>query len=294
MRLKMTTASIPHTLRSLSYSEPGKLDLTIAGVQPVKLLVVTDPHCNFDDDRGMPYQQYTARMNRCSVHRFNLVEDAISKAEQEGYDAILMPGDFLSFPSAAGVEKFAACFERSKVPCLFTAGNHDWHFEGMAGTEEELRREWINKLLLPLYGGRDPMAYAVTVKGLKILMLDNSTYEILPEQLDFLERELAEGLPVIIGCHVPFYVPGRNIFFGCGHPDWNGANDPYFEIERRERWRAEGHTEVTMKFYDRVMGSPLIAGIIAGHMHRFSLDLHAGKFQAVAANDRLLDIHIKN
>ena len=233
-------------------------------------------------------------MNRCSVHRFNLVEEAIAKAEQEGYDAILMPGDFLSFPSAAGVEKFAACFRQSKVPCLFTAGNHDWHFEGMSGTEADLRREWIGKLLLPLYGGRDPMAYAVRIKGMKILMIDNSIYEILPEQLDFLERELAEGLPVIIGCHVPFYVPGRNIFFGCGHPDWNGANDPYSEIERRERWRAEGHTEVTMKFYDLVISSPLVAGIIAGHMHRFSLDHYAGKVQAVAANDRLLDVTIKN
>lgn len=289
----MTYPATSNVLRSFSYSEPGRLELTIAGVQPAKLLVVADPHCNFDDDRGIPYQQYTARMNRCSVHRFNLVEDAIAKAEQEGYDAILMPGDFLSFPSAAGVEKFAACFRQSKVPCLFTAGNHDWHFEGMSGTEADLRREWIGKLLLPLYGGRDPMAYAVRIKGMKILMIDNSIYEILPEQLDFLERELAEGLPVIIGCHVPFYVPGRSIFFGCGHPDWNGANDPYSEIERRERWRAEGHTEVTMKFYDLVMSSPLVAGIIAGHMHRFSLDFYAGKVQAVAANDRLLDVIIK-
>ena len=289
----MTYPATSNVLRSFSYSDPGRLELTIAGVQPAKLLVVTDPHCNFDDDRGIPYQQYSARMNRCSVHRFNLVEDAIAKAEQEGYDALLMPGDFLSFPSAAGVEKFAECFEHANVPCLFTAGNHDWHFEGMSGSEMDLRREWINKLLLPLYGGRDPMAYAIRIKDMKILMIDNSIYEILPEQLDFLEQELAEGLPVIIGCHVPLYVPGRNIFFGCGHPDWNGANDPYFEIERRERWRAEGHTEVTMKFYRTVMESPLIAGIIAGHMHRFSMDFYAGKIQAVAANDRLLDVVIR-
>ena len=33
--------------------------------------------------------------------------EAIAKAENEKYDAILMLGDFLSFPSFAGVEKFA-------------------------------------------------------------------------------------------------------------------------------------------------------------------------------------------
>lgn len=290
----MTALPKNNLLKTFSYDAPEKLQLTITGVQPLKLLVLGDPHCNFDDERGVPFQQYTARMNKCSIHKFSLVEETIARAEQEAYDAILMLGDCLSFPSEAGVEKFAELFEKSKVPCFFTSGNHDWHFEGMAGSEKDLRKTWIEKMLLPLYGGNDPLAYAVTIKGLKILMIDNSIYEILPEQLDFLERELADGTPAVIGCHVPFYVPGRNIFFGCGHPDWNGANDPYFEIERRERWRAEGHTETTMKFYRTVMESPNVAGIFAGHIHRFSLDFLNGKFQAVAACDKALSVEIKN
>lgn len=290
----MTATNAPRIPFTISFDTPGKLDLRIAGVQPMKLLVLGDPHCNFDDERGIPFREYTARMKRCSPHRCDLVKQTIEKAEAEAYDAILMLGDFLSFPSEAAVEQFAELFQNSKVPCLFTAGNHDWHFEGMAGSEKELRCKWINKMLLPLYNGHDPFAYAVTIKGLKILMFDNSIYEILPEQLDFLEKELADGMPAIIGCHIPFYVPGRNIFFGCGHPDWNGANDPYFEIERRERWRAEGHTETTIKFYRTVMEAPNIAGIFAGHIHRFSLDFHAGKFQAVVAADQALDVQIKN
>ena len=81
----MTYPAANNVLQSYSYSEPGRLELTIAGVQPAKLLVVTDPHCNFDDDRGIPYQQYTARMNRCSVHRFNLVEEAIAIARTKDF-----------------------------------------------------------------------------------------------------------------------------------------------------------------------------------------------------------------
>ena len=281
-------------LRSVCDEGPEKLTLEISGVQTeMRLLVASDLHCNFDDDRGIPFQQYTARMNRCSVHRFSLLEDAIQQAQQGLCDAILLPGDLLSFPSAAGVEKFAEIINGAPVPCLFTAGNHDWHYEGMPGPEKDLRAEWIGRLLRPLYGTKDPLMYAETVKGLKFLVIDNSTYEILPEQLEFLKKELTENIPAVLVCHIPLYVPGRSIFFGCGHPDWNAANDPYFEIERRERWRAEGHTETTMEFYRTIMESPRIAGIIAGHIHRYSLDLYAGKFQAVAPNDRLLEIKVQ-
>ena len=95
-------------LRSVLDEGPEKLTLEISGIQTeMRLLVASDLHCNFDDERGIPFQQYTARMNRCSVHRFSLLEDAIQQARQGLCDAILLPGDLLSFPSAAGVEKFA-------------------------------------------------------------------------------------------------------------------------------------------------------------------------------------------
>ena len=97
---------------------------------------------------------------------FSLVEEAIIKAENEKYDAILMLGDLQSFPSIAGVEKFAEIFQRSKVPCLYISGNHDWHFEGMHGSEQELREKWTKKLLSPLYGGRNPFFYAEMFNGI--------------------------------------------------------------------------------------------------------------------------------
>ena len=113
----------------LCYNEPDKLKFYFPGGPQVKFLILGDAHCKFDDDRGIPYQKYTDRMKRCSPHMFSLVEEAIAKAENEKFDAILMLGDFLSFPSIAGVEKFAEIFQRSKIPCLYTSGNHDWHLQ---------------------------------------------------------------------------------------------------------------------------------------------------------------------
>ena len=276
----------------LCYNEPDKLKFFLPGGPQVKFLILGDAHCKFDDDRGIPYQKYTDRMKRCSPHMFSLVEEAIAKAENENYDAILMLGDFLSFPSIAGVEKFAEIFQRSKIPCLYTSGNHDWHFEGMLGSEQELRKKWTQELLAPLYGGRNPLMYKEMFKGIKIIMLDNSIYEILPEQLEFLQQELSDNIPTFIGCHIPLYVPGREIFFGCGHPSWKAENDPFWEIERREKWPVTGHSETTLKFHKTVMETPNVLGIFAGHIHKFSLDIMPGKFQAVTSNKHWIDFSI--
>ncbi|MBQ7404434.1 MAG: metallophosphoesterase [Lentisphaeria bacterium] len=277
----------------LHFDEPDQLKLCLPGGKQAKFLVLGDAHCKFDDDRGIPYQEYTNRMKRCSPHFFPLVEEAIEKAEKENYDAILMLGDFLSFPSIAGVEKFAEIFQSSKVPCLYTSGNHDWHFEGMSGSELELREKWTKELLAPLYGDRNPLFYAEIIRGFKIIMIDNSIYEILPEQLEFLKQELSDNIPAFLGCHIPLYVPGRDIFFGCGHPQWNAENDPYWEIERRPKWRTSGHTETTFEFHRTIMETPNLLGIFAGHTHKFSLDPLPGKFQAVAAMRHWIDFSIE-
>ena len=124
------------------------------------------------------------------------------------------------------------------------------------------------------------------------IMIDNSTYEILPEQLEFLEQELSDGVPIFLGCHIPLYVPGRDIFFGCGHPCWNAENDPFWEIEKREKWRIAGHTETTFLFHKLVMENPNIFGIFAGHIHKFSLDILPGMFQAVSSNKHWIDFTV--
>ena len=85
--------------------------------------------------------------------------------------------------------------------------------------------------------------------------------------------------------HIPLYVPGRTIGFGCGHPQWGSETDRGFEIERRERWRVGGHTETTMTFRDEVFGCEEILGIFTGHTHRYSLDVISGTPQVVSKHN---------
>jgi hypothetical protein len=64
------------------------------------------------------------------------------------------------------------------IPYLFTAGNHDWHYEGMPGSSDYLRETWIKKRLTPLYQGENPLYAVRKINGIRILTIDNSTYEI--------------------------------------------------------------------------------------------------------------------
>ena len=161
----------------------------------------------------------------------------------------------------------------------WNCGNHDWHYEGEPGTEMELRRKWTEKALKPLYQGRNPLCYNIIVNGINIVMMDTSVYEILPEQLDFWREQVKAGLPILLGCHIPLWVPGRSVGWGVAHPDWNASHDQHWEIERRPRWPEASHTDVTKAFHKEVFAAPNLLGVIAGHVHRQCYDRYCGKFQ---------------
>lgn len=162
------------------------------------------------------------------------------------------------------------------LPWLYVAGNHDWHYEGMPGTLQQLRAEWIERRLKPLYQGQHPLLAAHDVLGIRFLTIDNSHYEILPEQLEFLREQIQAGQPWVLLVHIPLHAPGRSMGFGCGHPQWGAATDRNYQIERRPKWRESGHTQTTMDFHRERFAAKNLFGIFAGHVHRQSLDVVNG------------------
>ena len=256
---------------------------------PTRILLIGDYHSTLDDGRGALYEKYSARMARYGNHDMTKLAEDFRLAAERKYDLILLLGDILSFPSEAGAEYLARLLRKSPVPACFTAGNHDWHYEGTLGSDLELRRFWTAQRLTELYDGADPLKYTVSVNGLKVIMIDNSVYEIVPEQLDFIRRELADGQPALLGCHIPLYLPGRRgdvSGYGCGHPDWSAATDPYWRIERRERWHEQGQSQETFEFCREIMTAENLLGIAAGHTHRFEVECFDDKFQAVVSSTR--------
>lgn len=258
--------------------------------------MIADTHLFRDDERGEPYAHYSGRMAKAynSTRHFLTgetinpeigFEKALEVAKEKGSSFIALVGDIFSFPSEASIEWVEEKLKACGLPYVYTAGNHDWHYEGMEGTSEALRQTWINKRLLRFYDGRDPMMQKLELNGVNLVVIDNSTYEVNADQLRFLRDSLAEQKPTVLMLHIPLYATGRSMGFGCAHPDWNAANDENYELERRLPWREAGHTPVTMDFYKTVLESKNLMGVLAGHIHNQSVDVLNGIPQVVAESN---------
>lgn len=250
---------------------------------PFQVMFLSDTHFTVEDERGREYYDYTRRMGGWAVEPENYGKTngreaallaSLEKARKERVELVILGGDILNFPSLASAEWLRRTMDSSGLKWAYIAGNHDWHYEGEEGSADSLRQKWTASNLNTLYQDKNPMYYARVIRGINFVMIDNSTNEISPVQLAFLKAEQAKGHPIILSVHVPLYLPGHNTDYGCGNPQWNTANDTYYEIERRQPWPNEGHTRTTYDFCKAVWDSPLVIGIFAGHTHEAAVDIH--------------------
>ena len=260
--------------------------------KPFNMLMLADTHLFRDDERGKSFQQFSRRMAKAynQTKHFQTGEitnpekcfqQTLKIAQDNDAEFVALIGDIFSFPSEAAIEWVSNELSNIGLPYVYTAGNHDWHYEGMEGTSQFLRSTWIKNRLHPMYQGENPMMSVREYYGVRFVTIDNSNYEILPEQYDFMIKEINTGKPIILMLHIPLYAPERSLGFGCGHPAWSEKTDKSFELERRKPWSASGHTQTTMGFHSTVFSSPNILGILAGHIHQQSLDVVNGIPQIV-------------
>lgn len=284
-----TNQSIKDTGYRSSFSLDGNsINIYSASiVDTIDIILLSDTHLSMKDDREKPYEEYSKRMSGAyaitrhyqtgeETNPQQAFVETIEIGKKKNIDLLVLAGDIFSYPSERAVEWVDSVLIESKLKYVYTTGNHDWHYEGMQGTSQKLRQTWINNRLISLYQERNPLFFSITIKGVKLIAIDNSTYEISSEQLAFFQQEAASGLPLILVMHIPLYMPGRPVNYGCAHPDWKKENDKLYELERREPWREEGHTKTTMQFREEVLKTSNLLGVFAGHIHKQSLDVVDG------------------
>lgn len=265
----------------INYDESSVTIFSPSVRDTVRLFIISDTHLFHSDAREEPYRQYSARMARAynktrhfqtgaETNPEECLRASMKLAQEFRADAILNLGDLINFPSEYGAELSIEIMNSSGIPWYFIEGNHDWHYEGLPGTEAALREEWSAKRLSKLYKGQDHLNYAVNIKGLKILMVSDGTHEILPSQVNFLKKQLKSNEPTILCMHVPLYAPGRSDrSFTIGNPNWGAAVDKGFKAERRPRW-PEHHAQADYDFYDTAIEGHSKHNLLAafcGHVH---------------------------
>lgn len=285
------------SLRSIFSQNNNRFSIyTRANIEPLRVFHITDTHLALDDERGEKYLQYSQRMAGAYKSNSHFVtqqkyttqesfEMTLELAKEKNADFLALTGDIFSFPSLAAVEWATAKLKETQIPFAFVAGNHDWHYEGMDGSSLQLRETWINKHLSPIYQGKNPLFDSYNINGVRFVCIDNSTYEIMPEQLSYFKKQAKQKKPIVLLMHIPLYMPGRSMGYGCANPDWGEKSDRNYEIERRNKWRKEGHTKVTYEFYDEVFRAPNLLAVLAGHTHRPGIDVKNGIPQIVSGHN---------
>ena len=256
-----------------------------------KVMFLADIHFTIEDERGKDFYSFTQRMGGSAVEPENYGKSngreqallgSLKEAKKAGCELVILGGDIINFPSLASVELLEQIMKESGLKWIYTAGNHDWHYEGEQGDAAALRDKWEQSNLKKLYQGQHPLYSSTVLYGINFVLIDNSTNEVTEEQLDFMQEQIEKGLPIVLSMHIPLYLPGHNIDYGCGNSQWNKKNDSYYEIEKRFPWPEEGHTQVTYAFRDLIFHCPLILGVYAGHTHEEAWDVSNNVFQYVA------------
>lgn len=269
---------------------------TNAEIKPTRIFHLTDTHLALEDEREVPFKKFSQRMgNAYKINKHfetgsditcvKSFEQTLLKAKEQKADFLALTGDIFSFPSEASVEWVFQMLTDTGIPFGYIAGNHDWHYEGMQGSSNQLRETWTNERLKPMYQGNHPLYAGYDLNGTRMVFIDNSTYEILPEQLEYFRHQTESNIPMILYLHIPLYMPGRSMGYGCANPQWNEETDRGFEIERREKWRKGGHTQTTFSFYTEVFNAQNLLAIFAGHTHHPALDVKNNIPQVVSGHN---------
>jgi len=276
--VKENTGWIKTEHRSDDYNALIKCD---AIEKNTKIVHISDSHLTVFKNGKSEFPEFAKRMNKAYENpehyltgeigtRLGHFEEILDKAKTNKVDLLLLTGDILNNPSIYGVEYLMEKLDNCGIQYLYISGNHDWHFEGMEGSADSLRNNWIQKRLLPLYQGNNPLYYSKVINGINFVMIDNSTYQINKEQLKFFREQTNRNYPIVLGIHIPLYQP-EDFKKGVGTIgdsrwgyDYDGKNSV---LERRERWSKQGNKKETLEFIIEVLSNKKLLAVFTGHKH---------------------------
>lgn len=255
------------------------------------VLQISDSHISCDNENDKEHEIYSKRMGTAfpTVKHYKTQERVLplegfaallDMAKESNVDLLALTGDIINYPSVSAVDAVLSLVKATKIPYFYTAGNHDWHYEGMNGSADQLRAEWIEKRLKPLYTD-NPMYSSTIMNGLNFVTIDNSTYQVNSEQLAFYKKQLRKPEPIVLFVHIPLFMPTLGTG-SSGHPGWGYDVDNGYEIERRERWPKSGNKPSTNLFLEEVMNTQKLIGIFTGHYHKSTVLNYNNKQQYIS------------
>jgi hypothetical protein len=187
-----------------------------------------------------------------------LLHSHLDRAVHGGADLILACGDLFHFPTPENRDLVLEARKNCSIPIWTVPGNHDWFFPGQDGWEA-LRTRQLH--LLDDVFGPQPSFWIKSMHGLRVLGLDNSTYFLSSEQVDFLKNHLRQPESLIVMMHIPLSLPGLREKVIAKH------GNPILMADPEGRVREGIDPAPTAEAVRLLTRSDCVKGIVAAHVH---------------------------
>lgn len=273
-------------------ADDGTATIRIEGLaRSLAILHLTDSHMAEGDARDPQTEAYLTRTRELFEQRTpggvsarQVFQETLAAAARRGVDGVVLTGDIVHFPSHAGLDIVRQGLGGVGAPFLYTLGNHDWHFPHLPWCEETRREHYPR--FHDLTGGA-PACQSLELGGVRLIALDNSTYQVGAQQVAFLRQELATGQPCLLFIHIPLWA---ETLAPAVIERWQApivmAAVHGWTAETRAQWKVAETSASTRACFELLTGSESdnLAGIFCGHVHFAHVHTYRdGRYQYVTA-----------
>lgn len=252
-----------------------QISLSIGLPKPLRLLHASDSHLTYADERDDRRKRELAATRTRDFHDvMHEPGDALERLQEvidyarENCDLLVHTGDVIDFVSQPNFELLRKSL--SVTDTIFAPGNHEFsRYIGEAKEDDEYKA--LNFDNIQKCSPNNIDFFARIVKGVNLVVVDNSYFEFKPRHLEAFRTEIARGLPIVLLMHIPIFTNElynemmvtrhREAAHLIGTPEALLA--PY-SLARQEQQRP---TPATLEFIDYVKHQPLIKAVLCGHMH---------------------------
>lgn len=252
-------------------------------IRPTTIFHLTDCHMNETDIREGPanFIESVRSYNFDTMETRTHFERALKYANEQSFDYVVLTGDIMNGATINNLNYLDKQLSTLQSPYLYTLGNHDWEYPHQPWCEET-REAHYSKFNYLTEG--TPAIQASKVNGVNLITLDNSTYQVTAEQLAFVEKQLASGLPALLFMHIPIYIPSllADVMKIWESPIMMAAVG--WDKKLQEQWKVEEPSAPTKDFYNLLIENPYgnLIGVFCGHIHFAHTDAFGqGSYQYV-------------
>ncbi len=254
--------------------EIREFDIKVGAEKPFSAFHITDNHICLADERDNERKRELAE-NR-ALHftdgkprkQIEITSEMLNAVRAGGLP-LIHTGDLIDFVSKANLDFAKEYF--SGIDAIVSAGNHEFsQYVGEAWEDEAYKRQSLAEVEKAMPDG---IEFGVRIiNGIKFITLDDGYYYVLPDRLERLKSELADGISSVLVLHNPVYSPDtyKKVMFGkplTEPPYLTGCPDELLS-ELSEHRRKQQHTdETTAEFVSLCNSCENIKAVISGHLH---------------------------